>query len=201
MLRIKTYDEIADFDRDEIFKYMLCRKADDRVKALTEDCIAEISGKLSYRVCYDEIEIKECGDVWNLGFTKTSSLLVNNRLSGCCKIVLFAATIGLETDRLIKRYAMLSPSKALAFQAIGAERIEALCDKFEAEIIKSAAEHGFDTCERFSPGYGDFDIAEQKNIFAYLAPEKAIGLMLNESLMMSPSKSVTALIGIKTRGE
>ena len=53
------------------------------------------------------------------------------------------------------------------------------------------------TKNRFSPGYGDFDIVYQKDIFAILDCPKRIGLTLNSSLMMSPSKSVTAIIGFK----
>ena len=49
---------------------------------------------------------------------------------------------------------------------------------------------------RFSPGYGDLPLSAQKNIFAVLDPERRIGLTLNSSLLMSPSKSVTAFVGL-----
>ena len=49
---------------------------------------------------------------------------------------------------------------------------------------------------RFSPGYGDLGLEMQKDIFAVLDCPRKIGLSLNESLLMSPSKSVTAIIGI-----
>ncbi len=49
---------------------------------------------------------------------------------------------------------------------------------------------------RFSPGYGDLTLLAQKDIFAVLDCGKRIGLTLNDSLLMSPSKSVTAFVGI-----
>lgn len=49
---------------------------------------------------------------------------------------------------------------------------------------------------RFSPGYGDLPLSAQREIFAVLDCGKRIGLMLNDSLLMSPSKSVTAFVGI-----
>ena len=49
-------------------------------------------------------------------------------LGGCRRVVLFAATVGVAPDRLIQRYSRVSPSKALVMQAVGAERVEALCD-------------------------------------------------------------------------
>ena len=49
---------------------------------------------------------------------------------------------------------------------------------------------------RFSPGYGDLPLEMQRDIFRVLDCSRKIGLTLNESLLMSPSKSVTAIVGI-----
>ena len=48
---------------------------------------------------------------------------------------------------------------------------------------------------RFSPGYGDFDIHHQEEILRMLDAHKKIGLSMTESCMLTPTKSVTALIG------
>ena len=84
--------------------------------------------------------------------------------------------------------------KALLFQAMGGERIEALCDVFCDSI---AEEYGVGLKPRFSPGYGDLSIECQKEIFDILGYQKKIGLTLTDSFMMSPTKSVTALFGRK----
>jgi cobalamin-dependent methionine synthase I len=81
-------------------------------------------------------------------------------------------------------------------QAIGAERIEALCDVVCAELKEIYGSVG----DRFSPGYGDFSLTAQRDIFTMLGCEKRIGLTLNDSLLMSPTKSVTAIIGLKKQG-
>jgi len=49
---------------------------------------------------------------------------------------------------------------------------------------------------RFSPGYRDLPLTLQREIFTLLEPSRRIGLSLNASLLMSPSKSVTAIVGI-----
>ena len=49
---------------------------------------------------------------------------------------------------------------------------------------------------RFSAGYGDLSLSVQKDIFSVLDCARKIGLTLNDSLIMSPSKSVTAVVGI-----
>ena len=74
--------------------------------------------------------------------------------------------------------------------------IESLCDEGEARILMGRASR-----PRFSPGYGDLPLDAQKMIFSILSPEKHIGLTLNASLMLSPTKSVTAFVGIAKESE
>ena len=106
-------------------------------------------------------------------------------LQGSDKAVLFGATVGIAVDRLIMRYSKLSPAKAVLLQGFGAEWIEALCDEFCISMQKKHPEYTFTS--RFSPGYGDLDIKDQKTIFKMLNCEKNIGLFLNESMLMSPT--------------
>ena len=106
-----------------------------------------------------------------------------------------AATVGLELDRLIARAQSGAPARALLLQAIGAERIEALADAVAADARADAARRGLAVRPRFSPGYGDLPLALQREIFAALDCPRRIGLTLGGSLLMTPTKSVTALIG------
>jgi hypothetical protein len=79
-------------------------------------------------------------------------------------------------------------------QALGSERVEALCDEF---CRLMAIESKRELRPRFSPGYGDLPLELQRDIFRLLEPSRRIGVVLNDSLLMSPSKSVTAIIGIE----
>lgn len=180
----KTYCEPPFSERD-ILRYAGAKNADDEVCDLLRSCLDEVGDKLSYRVCYCEITVR---DLQALGI---SSRDLAACLDGCDRAVLFAATVGLELDRLIAKYGRLSPARALMLQAIGAERIEALCDAFCTELAK---EHR--TTARFSPGYGDLPLSCQKDLFAVLDCERKIGLTLTDSLLMLPTKSVTAIVGI-----
>ena len=193
----KTYNEPPLCEK-EILRYAGCKEADSEISALVKSCINEIKTKLTYKVCYRQFKVKAYDDICDFGvFTLQSRNLAYN-LKGCESVILFAATVGVEIDRLIAKYGRISPSKALMFQAIGAERIEALCDAFCDDISK---EYNIGTRPRFSPGYGDLPLTSQKDIFAVLSPEKQIGLTLNDSLLMSPSKSVTAIVGLGGKKE
>ena len=192
-MMIKFYDGIPFCER-EILRYAGCTRADDKTEALLNECIKEVQGKVSYKVCYRQLSVSHSEDNCDFELFSLKSKHLAKNLDGCRKAVLFAATIGVEIDRLIAKYGHISPSKALMFQAIGAERIEALCDAFCKDIAK---EYGVGLRPRFSPGYGDLPLETQKDIFAILDCGKRIGLFLNDSLLMSPSKSVTAFVGIE----
>lgn len=189
---VKNYSQPPVCEK-EILRYAGCRNEDAKTVALMRECIAEVRGKLTYKVCYRVLPVAVQGACCDFGtFMLTSEKLAAN-LRGCREVLLFAATIGVEIDRLIARYGRLSPVKALLFQAIGAERIEALCDTFCADM---AQEQGIGFKPRFSPGYGDLSLNAQREVFATLDCARQIGLSLTDSLLMTPSKSVTAFAGI-----
>ena len=182
--------------REEILRYAGVREAVPEISSLLEEVLQEAEAVISCRVCWQKLPIQACGEELNLSFARTRSESLRRHLHCCSHIVLFGATVGIGLDRLIVRYDKTSPAKALLLQAIGAERIEALCNLFSEKIKNAAAAEGLHTTSRFSPGYGDLPLELQRDIFGTLNCGGKIGLTLNESLMMSPSKSVTAIIGI-----
>ena len=62
-----------------------------------------------------------------------------------------------------------------------------------------AAADGETLRPRYSPGYGDLPLAFQQDLFRALDCERRLGLTLTDSLLMVPSKSVTAIIGMKEK--
>ena len=158
-------------------------------------CIKALPPTVCGRVCWAAFEIKETGTGLDLGFAQTDSQKLKKNLTGCDKIVLFCATAGVEFDRMVRRYERVSPSKALWYQSIGAAYVEAVCDAFREDIRARFGE----TRPRFSPGYGDLPLSLQTEIFRALQCEKHVGVTLNADLFMTPSKSVTAIVGVKCR--
>ena len=192
MILTKTYKALP-FATKEILRYAGCKTADDGIAALLDTCLKEVQDKLVYKVCYRELPIFLNDNICDFGVFSVHSQNLAANLKDAKKVVLFAATVGIEIDRLIARYSRISPSKALMFQAIGAEGIESLCNTFCKDL---ARQMGVGLSPRFSPGYGDLPLDTQKNIFSVLDCPKQIGLSLNNSLLISPSKSVTAFTGI-----
>lgn len=160
-----------------------------------EQVIEELGHSFSYKVCYRRLELSWQGEMPVLPFASDSKELAA-LLRGSREIIIFAATIGLELDRRIARYQWTAPTKALLMQAYGAERIECLCDCFCNRMKEEAKKEGLTCTARFSPGYGDLPLEKQRDFFRLLDCSRQIGVSLNESLLMSPSKSVTALFGL-----
>ena len=161
---------------------------------LFSECIAEAKGKFSFKVCYTELSVSVEGDVCDFGLFSVSSGALAKNLRSCKRVLLFCATVGVGTDRLIAKYTRTAPSRALMLSALGSERIEALCDAFCLEFAK---ERGVRLRPRFSPGYADLPLDIQRDIFSILDPSRRIGVTLGERLLMTPTKSVTAFVGIE----
>lgn len=180
----------------EILRYAGAKAEDPTLLALLEQAMAEAEPVLSPKLCFRTIPLWETETVLDLGFAQVRSDALRQVLEGCEKAVIFAATLGIGLDRLIARYGRIAPAKALLLQAIGTERIEALCNAFCHDLQKQAEAEHLHTTRRFSPGYGDLPLDLQRDLFRILECPRSIGLTLNESLLMSPSKSVTAIIGL-----
>lgn len=188
----ETYDE-PEFNIRAALRYAACTEDSPDMVALANECFAEVHSSLSYKVCYTKLDADISGGICDFGVFKIESEKLAKNLEGCDEVILFAATIGAGFDRIIQKYSRISPAKAVMIQAIGAERVEALCNKFCKDAENR---YGRKLKPRFSPGFGDLFLDVQKDIFSVLDCPKQIGVSLNDSLLMSPSKSVTAFVGI-----
>ena len=110
-------------DRREIWRYAGCRGAAGApLEALLEECLAEALPALDYRACACAYPVVRASGALELGFAAVRSESLAKNLAGCGRVLLFAATVGLELDRLIARAQSGAPARALLLQAIGAKR-------------------------------------------------------------------------------
>ena len=102
---------------------------------------------------------------------------------------------GLEiTSR--KRYSLTEMSRTVVLQACAAAMLEEYLNNWQKSLKEEMTSQGYFLRPRFSPGYGDFSILHQKDILGMLDCAKKIGLTMTESSMLTPTKSVTAVIGL-----
>ena len=118
----------------EILRYAGCKEASGEVADMLAECLAQSEGALEYKVCYRSLEVSVSGDICDFSAFRVRSSDLAKNLRGCERVLLIGATLGVGIDRLIGKYSSLSPARALIFQAIGAERIEALLSEVYGNI-------------------------------------------------------------------
>ena len=122
---------------------------------------------------------------------------INEHLEGCAKVIVFAATLGAASEKLIRTAEISDMAYAVVLDAYASAFIEDYCDRCEEELRCKTG--GFFTW-RYSPGYGDYPISVQSDFIRFLSADKQIGLTATENHILIPRKSVTAIIGISENG-
>jgi len=116
------------------------------------------------------------------------------RLARSCKGKKFAvfmiATIGDGWKRGLGKGAPVV--RQLIFDAAASAAVELAADLVEKQWRDEAKGQGLKASMRFSPGYCDWDLKEQRVIFRALASRK-IGVELTSHCLMVPEKSVSAV--------
>ena len=122
---------------------------------------------------------------------------IRRHLQSCEQCVLFGATLGPQADALIRRAQVDDMAKAFWLDAAASAAIEEVCDEVQRQI---ALELECALTARFSCGYGDLPLVIQPQFLSLLDAGRKIGLSASASGMLTPIKSVTAVIGILPPG-
>lgn len=169
---------------------------DAQTLELIENSFRNLQSASSKKSVYRIFDLsQEDGEYIRFGNLEVKSKSLGKNLLGCDKIVLLGATLGIGVDQLLFRYSKMDMAKTVVLQACAAALLEEYCDECQDGIAEELKKEGRFLRPRFSPGYGDFSIECQRNVIQMLDAAKTIGLTITESLMMVPSKSVTAVIG------
>lgn len=107
-----------------------------------------------------------------------------------------SATIGEDIeDQVTRSFEEGKYSFSMLLDAAATTAIEEVADGMEKNIFNVVKRQGLAMTWRFSPGYGDWPIEQQPEVLS-LAHGEEIGVSLTEALMLTPRKSITAIIGL-----
>jgi len=180
---------------DEALRYLGAKNAEEQSVALIEGAWEKLqriadprfsSMRVNAAVSDERVKIAD--------FEAESSSLALN-LRGCDEAYLLAATLGAGVDREMTRLSALNVAEAFALQAAAASVLECLCDDVCTGIAGELQAEGLYLRPRFSPGYGGFSTEHQSDILRLLDGGR-IGIGETSSHMLTPLKSVTAVMGI-----
>ena len=181
--------------REEVLRYLGCPGTEDPATlALVEGCSARLLAaarpKWTYRVF--GLAVQTDGVRLDCGLLLPGRDLAAH-LRGCSRAALLAATLSAPVDALLRR-AQAEDLAAVALDCCATAAVEAVCDLAEAEI--RARFPGCSFPFRFSPGYGDLPIELQDPILRLLDAPRRVGLCATDRHILTPRKSVTAVLGI-----
>ncbi len=181
-------------NENEILKYLGYRS-----QPLTEEFMEQL------RICEQKI-LDECQPrfiyrIFDYADAKVEGIEIpgndiKNLLAECKEVVLFGATIGNNVERLISRTEKIDMADAFIMDACASTAIENLCNNFEEDFRREVESRGKYLTDRFSPGYGDLPLEFQKTLTGMIDMSRRIGVSLSGTLLMTPRKSVTAIMGV-----
>ena len=120
---------------------------------------------------------------------------IRRHLAGCGRVICLAATLGAESETLLRRTQGTSMADAVLLDALASCAVENVCDNLCADLAEYLAPATL--TGRFSPGYGDFPLSQQRELCGVLDVYRQLGVSLTEGGLMIPQKSVTALVGVR----
>jgi len=122
--------------------------------------------------------------------------IVFNQIKRSDTIAVFLCTAGKETGiRGSKAMKDGDYLKGYIYDVIGSEIVETAADMMQNELDKEIIPAGKRSTNRFSPGYCDWSVTEQKHLFRLL-DANAVGVQLNDSCLMQPRKSISGVFGL-----
>lgn len=180
--RIKRIENLKiEFDEQRILRLIGYKKKSHEIKGPIKKLIAEEKKKLKHLLRPASIYII-------LDYEETNKHPV---FKDAEKVALCLCTIGPELEEEINQLMGKNEMvRALILDSLGSEAAEEVAIQSDRRLANIAKELSLWPSKRYSPGYGKWDVKEQKYIFQVL-PGKDVGVSLTESCMMIPRKSVS----------
>ena len=183
----------------EALRYMRAANADPETRQLAEDTAKMLEERLQPKYLWRACRIDRTGGEISLpeaGFALPGEL-AKKMLAECDTAVLMVCTLGAAFDRILNEWEARDMAKAVVVDVCGSAWTESACDAAEAEIRSRFP--GMYCTDRFSPGYGDLPLSLQADFLRALDAGRKLGITSNESCLLIPCKSVTAIVGLSEK--
>jgi hypothetical protein len=190
-------------DRSEVHRYLgyvAQREPTAHISSVVDQQIAEAYELIQprYSCVIREVDSVD-GSRISVRGTNTvfsSKIIARRILSKCSKAAIFLTTIGPTLEQRVSQLMDEGETlKGVVLDAVGSEAVEEVACWLEGSVRDTAAASGADVSLRYSPGYCDWDIKEQKVLFSALDGDLH-GVELTEDCLMMPRKSISGIMGI-----
>lgn len=197
--------EIGSVDRREVLRYLGYdgQQMDEGLERRIDETCARAIALARPRGCVRVFEVdqmREREGVPELELAGTALVLsgtsICEHLAGAHAVGVLAVTLGMATEQELRRLSLTDALGQAVFDSACAALVERAADAAEASLREQARDRGLYTKWRFSPGYGDLSLSTQRQLLDAVDAPRRLGIRLSDSLLMMPTKSVTALVGM-----
>ena len=180
--------ELEKLNRNEAVRYLggAGIRLNYRMDVLMDECEKAVLEKASPKYLYVEKDLP-CPQIMG-------GKDIESHLNGCEKAIVMCATVGSEVDKLIRISQISDMARAVVMDSLASVAVEQVCNAFDKIIEEKYSDYNMTF--RLSPCYGDYPIELQKIILQMLDAPKKIGLCTNDNFLLTPTKSVTAVLGL-----
>ena len=133
----------------------------------------------------------------SLGRKPLRSAKIGSVVGRCHQAAVFALTLGSRVDRIMRESAHKGAHYTYMVDTAATSAAELAANRLRT-IVQRRLPADLGTTDRFSPGYCDWSITEQRPLFELLAGNP-LGIHLSESCLMTPRKSIAGVMGIGPR--
>jgi hypothetical protein len=198
MLAIK---DRSDIDIEQVLLnigYQSSRKLPARMVTLISDYVEHASYLVDSSYSYVIRDIEQVHGSYAVieGSIVFESEVIAGLLENCSKVAVFLTTIGGYLEEMANQLAEDKfVLQAAVLDAIGSGAVEKLANTVQKMVGDEASTEGFYMSQRFSPGYCDWNVEQQRMVFQAMDGD-SVGIKLTEECLMLPRKSVSGIIGI-----
>lgn len=187
-------------DPDEVLRFQGYKKGVDmpsaEVRALFDDALAIGADLMKPRVVVRWLAVdRRWPDGLEAAGVELAIPSIGARWGVVEHVAVAICTIGAALER---RVAELWESRELPLasmlDSVGSGAVESLAEYVNDLLCQHGLSAGVKVTNRISPGYADWDVAEQEQLFR-LCPGAPAGVSLNAACVMTPGKSISLLAG------
>ena len=191
--------ELTHINRNEVLKYLGYKGGfiDDYTNSQIDNALELVKKIAQPKVIHKVVNIcfNEELSFLDIDF-KPEGKDIANLLKESRKAILFVATLGNLFETELRKAQIKDMAFAVILDSCASSAIENICDNFQSEMEKQWAERRMFLTDRFSPGYGDMPLTQQKDFCMVLDSARKVGVTVNKGGLLVPTKSVTAIMGI-----
>ena len=164
---------------------------DEQTLTLLRRCAPPLMAACRARAVYRQLST---ADLAQAGLLQGQDIA--RHLAGCTGGVLLAVTLGPGAGGALRRAGIGDVAAGAGTDALASALAEQAADAAERLLVQHYQGQWLYLTGRYSPGYGDWPLAVQPLLARLLDTPRQIGLCVQENCLMTPRKSITALLGV-----